>query len=29
MQMGFPNVAHCEAGFTGWVEAGLPVEKAE
>jgi rhodanese-related sulfurtransferase len=25
--MGFPDVAHLEAGFTGWAEAGLPVEK--
>ena len=24
--MGYPNVAHMEAGFTGWAEAGMPVE---
>lgn len=25
-EMGFPNVAHLEAGCNGWVAAGLPVE---
>lgn len=25
--MGFTNVAHVEAGFTGWAEAGLPIER--
>ncbi|MGH9427875.1 MAG: rhodanese-like domain-containing protein, partial [Terriglobia bacterium] len=25
-EMGFPNVAHLEAGFNGWAAAGLPVE---
>ena len=25
--MGFPDVAHLEAGFNGWAAAGLPVEK--
>jgi rhodanese-related sulfurtransferase len=24
-EMGFPNVAHLELGFTGWTEAGQPV----
>lgn len=24
--MGFPNVAHLEPGFSGWAAAGLPVE---
>lgn len=24
--MGFPNVAHVEEGFTGWAKAGMPVE---
>jgi rhodanese-related sulfurtransferase len=24
--MGYPDVAHLEAGFTGWAEAGMPVE---
>ena len=24
--MGYPNVAHLEAGFSGWAEAGMPVE---
>ncbi len=24
--MGFPNVAHMEAGFTGWAAANMPVE---
>jgi rhodanese-related sulfurtransferase len=24
--MGYPNVAHLEAGFGGWAEAGMPVE---
>ncbi len=24
--MGYPDVAHLEAGFGGWAEAGLPVE---
>jgi len=24
--MGYPDVAHMEAGFTGWSEAGMPVE---
>ena len=28
-EMGFPDVAHLEAGFNGWVAAGLPVEKTE
>ena len=27
--MGFPDVAHLEAGFNGWAEAGLPVEKKD
>jgi rhodanese-related sulfurtransferase len=27
--MGFPNVAHLEAGFNGWSAAGLPVEREE
>jgi rhodanese-related sulfurtransferase len=26
-QMGFPDVAHLEAGFNGWAAAGLPVER--
>lgn len=26
-EMGFPNVAHLEAGFNGWAAAALPVEK--
>lgn len=26
-QMGFTNVAHVAAGFTGWAEAGLPIER--
>jgi rhodanese-related sulfurtransferase len=26
-EMGFPNVAHLEAGFNGWSAAGLPVER--
>lgn len=25
-EMGYPDVAHMEAGFTGWAEAGMPVE---
>ena len=24
--MGYPDVAHMEAGFTGWAEAGMPIE---
>ena len=24
--MGFPSVAHLESGFTGWTQAGRPVE---
>ena len=24
--MGYPNVAHLESGFTGWADAGMPVE---
>src|SRR5262247_1204894 len=27
-EMGFPNVAHLEAGFNGWAAAGQPVEGA-
>jgi rhodanese-related sulfurtransferase len=27
--MGFPDVAHLEAGFNGWSAAGLPVEREE
>jgi len=26
--MGYKNVAHYPAGKQGWMEAGLPVEKA-
>ncbi|WP_153503631.1 rhodanese-like domain-containing protein [Cumulibacter manganitolerans] len=26
--MGFPDVAHVEEGFTGWAKAGRPVEDA-
>ena len=26
LDMGYPNVAHLEDGFNGWVEAGRPVE---
>ena len=26
-EMGFPSVAHLEAGFTGWAEAGRRVEQ--
>lgn len=26
-EMGFPDVAHLEAGFNGWAAAGLPVER--
>jgi rhodanese-related sulfurtransferase len=26
-EMGFPRVAHLEAGFNGWAAAGLPVER--
>lgn len=25
-EMGFPDVAHVEEGFTGWAKAGMPVE---
>jgi rhodanese-related sulfurtransferase len=25
--MGFPSVAHLEAGFTGWKDAGKPIEQ--
>ncbi len=25
-EIGFTNVAHIETGFTGWVDAGLPVD---
>ena len=28
-EMGFPNVAHLEAGFNGWSAAGMPVEKPD
>ncbi len=28
-EMGFPDVAHLEAGFNGWAAAGLPVEREE
>lgn len=28
-EMGFPNVAHLEAGFNGWAAAGLPVEREQ
>ena len=28
-QMGFPDVAHLEAGFNGWAEAGLAVVRPE
>ena len=24
--MGYPNVAHLESGFTGWADAGMPIE---
>ncbi|MGE0876417.1 MAG: rhodanese-like domain-containing protein [Burkholderiales bacterium] len=26
IDMGFPNVAHLEPGFSGWAAAGMPVE---
>lgn len=26
MDMGYPRVAHLDAGFGGWVKAGQPVE---
>jgi len=26
-EMGFPNVAHLEVGFNGWVAAGRPVDR--
>lgn len=26
-EMGFPDIAHLEAGFNGWAAAGLPVER--
>jgi len=29
LEMGFPNVAHLEPGFTGWAAAGMPVEGGE
>ena len=28
-EMGFPDVAHLEVGFTGWSAAGMPTEKPE
>ena len=28
-EMGFPDVAHLEAGFNGWSAAGLPVQKPD
>lgn len=28
-EMGFPDVAHLEAGFSGWTAAGLPVDKPD
>lgn len=29
LEMGFPDVAHLEPGFSGWAAAGLPVEGAQ
>jgi rhodanese-related sulfurtransferase len=28
-EMGYPNVAHLEAGFGGWADAGMPVEDVQ
>jgi 3-mercaptopyruvate sulfurtransferase SseA len=27
--MGFPSVAHLEVGFTGWKDAGKPIEQEQ